>query len=205
MPILVSTIVSTLIQTGVVLLICALFYAFSRRQGFLAFVGLTRAPLGICLLGCLIGFAGAALLLSVDRVRAVAAGPGTVIASLTDAGLTPPVIAALALAAVVKTAFAEELLFRGLIARGLIRWLGFGFGNALQALIFGLVHLLLILVARPDPLVIGMLCLFAATLGWVNGWLKERRANGSILPGIAAHGCANLVTYLSIPLLFHGS
>ena len=203
---LISNLVSTLIQLAIVLLLCALAWLFARKkQGFRAFVGLYPAPLRIFLLACLIGLVGPALFLPIARVRAVAGGPGTVIASVGASGLDAQAILALCILAIFKTAGAEEIFFRGLIAKRLIAWWGFPIGNMVQALIFGLVHLLLVLVARVDPLVMAVLCVFAGALGWVNGWLNERRGGGSILPGFGAHATANLVTYLSIPLLFYGA
>lgn len=202
---LISNLISTVIQLAAVLALCALAWLFVRKnQGFRAFLGLYSGPLRLFLLACLIGLVGAVLLISIPRVRAVAGGTGTVIGAVTESGIGPQGIVVLAILAIFKTAAAEEIFFRGLIAKRLIAWWGFGIGNAVQALIFGLVHLLLVLVAKADPLVIAILCLFAAALGWVNGWLNERRAGGSILPGFGAHASANLITYLAIPLVFHG-
>jgi hypothetical protein len=42
------------------------------------------------------------------------------------------------------------------------------------------------------------LVLFTAATGWLNGWMKYRLAKGSILPGWAAHGTANLLAYTII-------
>jgi membrane protease YdiL (CAAX protease family) len=106
----------------------------------------------------------------------------------------------LLIVAIFKTAGAEELFFRGLIAKRLIRWLGFATGNALQAILFGSVHLLLAFIARPDLFTLTALAGFAAILAWLSGWLNERRADGSILPGFAAHASANSVAYLVLAL-----
>jgi membrane protease YdiL (CAAX protease family) len=202
---LISNLVSTAIQLAIVLLLCTLAWLFVRKkQGFRAFLGLYPAPLGIFLFACLIGLVGPVLLISIPGARALAGGPGTVIGAVTESGIGPEGIVVLAILAIFKTAGAEEIFFRGLVAKRLIAWWGFPIGNTVQALIFGLVHLLLVLVARVDPLVMAVLCLFAGALGWVNGWLNERRAGGSILPGFGAHATANLFTYLAIPLLFHG-
>ena len=202
---LISNLISTVIQLAIVLLLCALAWLFVRKQqSFRAFLGLYPAPLRLFLLACLIGIVGPVVFLWIPRFRAVAGGTGTVIASVSASGLDAQAIFALCILAVFKTAAAEEIFFRGLIAKRLIALWGFTVGNFAQAAIFGLVHLLLVLVARVDPLVIAILCLFAGALGWVNGWLNERRGGGSILPGFGAHASANLFTYLAIPLLFQG-
>jgi membrane protease YdiL (CAAX protease family) len=206
MALLISAFISTAVQLAAALLLCGLAYLFVRQKhGFRAFIGLYAAPARIVLLGCLIGLASASLLMTMARVRAVAGGPGTVIAGVVASGLGPSTLASLCLLAVFKTAVAEEILFRGLIAKRLIAWCGFAVGNFLQAILFGLVHLLLLLTGSVDPVVVAALYIFAGALGWITGWLNERRAAGSILPGIGAHACANLLTYLSIPFLFHGT
>ena len=166
------------------------------------FLGLYSAPFRVVLAAGLISLVAATAFVSIDRVRALAGGPGTVIASLTADGTSTVAIASLCIVAVFKTALAEEIFFRGLVAKQLIGRFGFAIGNSAQAAIFGLVHLALVLVLRPDVPVIILLASFAAILGWFNGWLKERWAGGSIFPGIAAHATSNLVTYLSIPLVF---
>ena len=61
-------------------------------------------------------------------------------------GLTGTSIAMALLYGVVKTGFAEELLFRGLIAGSLGRRLPLRWANLLQAVVFLLLHLLVLLV-----------------------------------------------------------
>jgi membrane protease YdiL (CAAX protease family) len=203
---MLSAIISSALQLGAVLLVCLFFYGFSARCGFARFIGLRRAPIPIVILGGLIGLVSASLLIAIPRVRALAGGSGSVVAAQTAHGVTTQVVVALIVMAIFKTALAEEILFRGLIARRLINWLGFAAGNALQAVLFGAVHLLLVLVGKPDIVALSALVGFATVMGWLGGWMKERLASGSILPSVAAHACANLVTYLSLPLVYgiHG-
>lgn len=92
----------------------------------------------------------------------------------------------------VKTGFAEELLFRGLIAGSLGRRLPLVWANVLQALVFLLPHLL-ILVTRPElwgllPIVFGT----SLFLGWA------RFRSQSILGPWLAHAAANVATCLSV-------
>jgi hypothetical protein len=79
--------------------------------------------------------------------------------------------------------------------------MGFGIGNTIQAVAFGLVHSAIALNPGVDKTAVACLVVLAAVTGWINGWLNERMGNGSILPGWAMHGSANLVTYLSLALL----
>ncbi|MGC3953235.1 MAG: CPBP family intramembrane metalloprotease [Propionicimonas sp.] len=91
-----------------------------------------------------------------------------------------------ALLAVVLRAVGEEVLFRGLLGGVLFRRLGFGWGNLVQAVLFLLPHLALLLV---DPRLWPILPVqFAA--GWLLGWLRHR--TGTFVPGAAVHVIANL-------------
>ncbi len=98
-----------------------------------------------------------------------------------------------------KTALAEEIFFRGFIAKLFVRWMGPVPGNILQALVFALVHVLLFraLTHTPTPT---LAILFALTFmaGWSIGHIKERYASGSIVPGWLAHGFGNTVVYAVI-------
>lgn len=77
---------------------------------------------------------------------------------------------------VVLRAVGEEVLFRGLLGGVLVRRLGFGEGNLLQALLFLVPHLALLLVEpRMWPIIPVQ---FVA--GWLLGWL--RHGAGSIVP-----------------------
>ncbi|MDT8305372.1 MAG: CPBP family glutamic-type intramembrane protease [Anaerolineae bacterium] len=82
-------------------------------------------------------------------------------------------------------ALGEEIFFRGLLGGWLMRRLGFLIGNTLQALLFLLPHLLLLLVSVALwPLLIAQLL-----AGWLLGWLRYR--SDSILPGWLAHSLTN--------------
>lgn len=107
--------------------------------------------------------------------------PGVSIAQLTSFG------AALGIA---LRAIGEEVFFRGLLGGILIRRLGFACGNALQALLFLVPHLALLLIdVRTWPI----LPVQFAT-GWILGWLRHR--TGSFVPGAAVHAAANIVAGL---------
>lgn len=194
--------ISTVLQVGAVLLVCLVAWLiFGRRKApFRPWVGLTWAPpvlLGICLA---IGVAGALLLLLTPGVAALASGPGTVIAAATAGGVTAGALVVLAVSAVFKTAFAEELLFRGLIGKRLYGALGFWPGNLIQALLFGAVHLPLLLLPDAPRQTVLLMVGVVTILAVISGWLNERRARGSILPGFALHAAGNLTTYLGLAL-----
>ena len=199
---MVEGLINTVIQVGVVLIVCLVAWLiFGRRKAsFRVWLGLTGAPPLLLLLCLVLGAAGAWLLLQTPGVATLASGPGTVIAASTADGITAGAVVVLAVSAVFKTAFAEELLFRGLIGKRLYGAMGFWPGNIVQALLFGAVHLPLLLLPDAPRQTVLLMIGFVTVLALVSGWLNERRAGGSILPGFALHGAGNLTTYLGLAL-----
>ena len=197
-----GSLISALLQAGFVLALAALVWlAFGRKKArFGDYVGLKGAPVRSILIGVAVGLVGAAAISSFPGVSDMNSGRGTVTGEALHEGVSAGTIAGLAVTALIKTSFSEELLFRGLIGKRLIAWLGFGAGNAIQAVLFGAVHLLLLLVPAASTTVVAFLVLATGVSGWVNGWLNEKLGGGSILPGWAAHGTANLCAYLAMAL-----
>lgn len=103
--------------------------------------------------------------------------PGVSVAQLTSLG---------AVIRVVFRAVGEEVLFRGLIGGSLMKRLGFGWGNLLQALLFLIPHLSLMLIdIRFWPVIPVQLA-----VGWLLGWLRHK--TGTFVPGAAIHALANI-------------
>ena len=88
-------------------------------------------------------------------------------------------------------ALGEEIFFRGLMGGWLERRYGFRIGNIVQAGVFLLPHLLLLMVSTSFWLVIVVQFL----AGWVLGLLRSR--SGSILPGWLSHSLMNAVGALA--------
>ncbi|OYO01545.1 CPBP family intramembrane metalloprotease [Enemella evansiae] len=111
--------------------------------------------------------------------------PGVTIARLTSVT---------AVIGVILRAVGEEVFFRGLLGGVLIRRLGFTLGNTVQAIIFLLPHLPLLLIdLRTWPI----LPVQFAT-GWLLGWLRNR--TGSFVPGAIVHTVANVAAGLIVLL-----
>ena len=107
--------------------------------------------------------------------------PGVTIAQLTSVG---------AAVGVVLRAVGEEVFFRGLLGGVFMRRLGFGRGNLLQAVVFLIPHLALLLIdMRLWPLIPVQ---FAA--GWLLGWLRYK--TGTFVPGAAVHVLTNIAAGL---------
>ena len=87
-------------------------------------------------------------------------------------------------------AFGEEIFFRGLLGGVLMRRLGFGWGNLLQAVLFLIPHLVLLTAdLRTWPV---LPVQFAA--GWLLGWLRDKTA--TLVPGGMIHTVVNIAAGL---------
>ncbi len=104
----------------------------------------------------------------------------------------------LILAATLKTALAEEILFRGFVAKRLIAVTNYKTGNLIHAILFGLIHTLIFLSISDNVLFLTVIFLFPAAGSYIMVYLNEKIANGSIIPGWIAHTTANLLSYLII-------
>ena len=94
----------------------------------------------------------------------------------------------------VQTGFAEELLFRGLIAGSLSRRLSIAWANILQAFIFLLPHFLILLVAPEMWPILPLVFLGALAFGWV------RIKSGSILGSWLMHAAGNITMALAVAI-----
>lgn len=93
---------------------------------------------------------------------------------------------------VVKTGFAEEFLFRGLIAGALGRRLPIAWANVTQATIFLLPHLFILAVAPEMWTILPIIFAGALVLGWL------RFKSGSILGPWLVHATANVAMAVSV-------
>lgn len=109
-------------------------------------------------------------------------------------GLGVPAITLAFLNGVVQTGFAEELLFRGLIAGSLSRRLPLVWANLAQATIFLLPHLAILLVA---PELWGVLpVVFAGAL--LFGWVRIK--SGSIIGSWLMHASGNVTMAMMVAI-----
>lgn len=190
-----NAIVSALVQLGIVLVIALAAWLITRRpRPFHEFIGLTASPLAAVAIGLGVGLIVVAGVLTTPAMAEFVARE-SITHSAAEAGGAVLIVVAAA-KALVQTSLSEEILFRGVIGRNLIRRRGFAKGNAVQAILFGAVHGLIGFVPGVGPGLVIFAILFSGTLGWFNGWLNERFGHGSILPGWAAHGTANFATAL---------
>lgn len=100
-----------------------------------------------------------------------------------------------------RTGIAEEIFFRGFVAKKLISRLGFSRGNLLQALIFGLLHSFL--VSGPFSTIdLAVRGLNAILLGYTFGYVMDKKSGGSIVPTMIAHTFANIISSIVLTTIF---
>lgn len=207
-----SALVSAGLQVLVVSLIPLVVYVITHRRtaGFFKYVGLER-PIGRAVgLGVLVGLAGTMVTLGLWRfsgLRELLIHPSSQtgrLRELMEASGVGAMMLVAVVQAMVTTALAEEILFRGFFAKRLIQGLGFHPGNATQAILFGAVHWYLFSVEAVALGLAGWLAVFAlpTVLAWLMGWLNERVGNGSIWPSWCTHAVSNLITFLAVPMLW---
>ena len=190
-----SKVVSSAVQILLFALIPFLFWAVTARkeQSFGAWIGLKKIQgqagklLGLCLL-----MAACFLLLGFFMLLSLRNSP-TAVSEFEGLGIKA--VPSILVYAVFQTAFPEELLFRGFLLGRLKKYLGFLWANSMQALLFGLVHGVLFLKVVPAGSAL-FIMLFTAAIAWTIGFIDDKAAGGSILPGWAIHAAANLFSGL---------
>jgi membrane protease YdiL (CAAX protease family) len=98
----------------------------------------------------------------------------------------------------------EEILFRGLFARRLFSSLGNLQGNIVQALIFWLMHLLILRLMTGQWISLLQLIGFFTSfgMGLLLGYANYRNNGQSIGPSWLLHGSANFTTFLTLATLY---
>lgn len=198
---LFATFISSFVQLGISLLIPVIWWAVTtkRRLEFATWIGLyvpmwkigpvqrvSQRQLGIALL-CWVA-------VSLASLRIVSSVWGALATSrFMGAGLLA--VVPILLYAFIQTGLAEELFFRGFLAKRLCASFGFSRGNAIQAIVFGLLHVLLFIAYLP-VLSLVALTVLSGINGWIMGWLNEQAAGGSVIPSWMLHSLANLLVAL---------
>lgn len=198
---LFATFISSFVQLGIALLIPAIWWAVTtkRRLEFATWIGLyvptwkvgplqrvSQKQLGIAL-ACWVAVSLASLRIATSVWGALATS------RFMGAGLLA--LVPILLYAFIQTGLAEELFFRGFLAKRLCASFGFSCGNAIQAIVFALLHLLLFINYLPVLSLIAITVLSGIN-GWIMGWLNEQAAGGSVLPSWMLHSLANLLVAL---------
>lgn len=99
--------------------------------------------------------------------------------------------------AYIQTGLSEELFFRSFLLKRISSKYGFYVGNTIQALIFGAVHGIPFGIVTGSMTVTVILTVLPGAFGWFEGWLNEKRFDGSIILCWLLHGTINLIATCS--------
>jgi CAAX protease family protein len=197
---IVSVIINSIAQVFLFTLIPLIVFLikFKTYKGFFNYIGLYPAGQKSVVMAVIVSalFSLGVMLLVVMNasVREAMLAPNTVTGSLRGLQNISEKIAVLLIISCIRTAFAEEIFFRGFVAKRLITRLGFSTGNFIQALLFGLVHVALFMaLTRADPFFLLISFLIPGIVGYLIGYINEKMANGSIIPGWIAHALGNII------------
>lgn len=205
---IINEAISAILQVIAFSLIPFAAFLFRKNKAvtFFTYIGLyhpTRKSVRYAVVTSLLFVLAGVTMIFLDAgVREIVINPPSVTGKIRAVEATGIALALIAIIAVVKTSLAEEILFRGFIARRLISLWGYTAGNVVQSLIFGLVHLVLFWkLMNPTILAVAFIFVLSTLAGWVIGMIKEKYAHGSIVPGWIAHALGNTISYSIIVFL----
>ncbi|MGI5898300.1 MAG: CPBP family intramembrane glutamic endopeptidase [Christensenellales bacterium] len=164
-----------------------------RKEGFLSWIGLKRP---VPLKGFTLVFVLTILAFSGLSAMVLLMMHGIETAASQFAGMGLSVLPTALIYAFLTTALSEEILFRGFLLKRLSGRFGFTAGNIAQSALFGLLHGVMF-CGVAGPLKAAIITVFTGSIGWCLGHINERKAGGSIIPGWAIHGAANLISSLA--------
>lgn len=190
MNLFVSKVMSSVLQIILFMIVPFIWWLVTARkkQKFMEWIGLkkieggTKTLMATLLVAVAFLFAGVLTLYAIGNVKT---------ATSEFAGLGGVAIPAIIIYAAFNTAFPEELLIRGFLLKRLENKLGFNIANAIQALLFGLLHgaMYFSLVGVIKAILI---IAFTGVIAWFMGYINEKYSNGSIIPSWIIHTISNL-------------
>lgn len=198
---MLTEIISAILQVLVFALIPFLVYLIQKKsvKGFLKYIGITRSNSKanyLAILASLIFILGALGLIFInDEFKQMMIDPKSITGKFRMMGFSVESVVILITIAVFKTSMAEEILFRGFVAKRLIGVLGYQKGNLLQAFLFGIMHSLLFLTITDNIFFLVFIFIVPSIGAYISAYLNEKIAGGSIIPGWISHGMANVVAY----------
>ena len=193
----VSELISSVIQIILFALVPFLWWLVTARKktGFFHWIGLKwdrnkkHNKISVWIICTFIGFwiVGEFSLYALKDIP-------TAVSAFSGAGFGA--IPAIIVYAVFHTSLSEEILFRGFLLKRISGRFGFTAGNTVQALLFGLLHGIMF-VSEAGFLKAILLTVFTAAIAWTMGYINEKKADGSILPGWLIHGAVSY-THLDV-------
>ena len=198
---MISVTIDAILQIIFFTLFPFLVYIIKNKsvKGFLNYIGLIKPTKKSVFLAVLLSllFAMPMLLLTwiSEDLKKIMFNPDSITGNFRQMEFGIKAVYILIVIALFKTSFAEEILFRGFIAKRLINVFGFKKGNFLQAIVFGFIHAALFALIINNYVFLIIIFIIPSIAAYFAVYLNEKFANGSIIPGWISHGLANLLVY----------
>lgn len=197
MSLFISEILSSILQIVLFTLIPFIWWLVSARKkrNFFAWIGLKK-PKGIewkKLLIIIIGLVVVSWIVGEWSLRLMDDAE-TATSAFNGGGVK--YIPAIIVYGIFHTALPEELLFRGFLLKRIKSKFGFVVGNTIQAFLFGLLHGVEFLGEVGIAAAI-ILIIFTSVFAFADGYVNEKLADGSILPGWCTHAVTNILSGLT--------
>lgn len=194
MELFISKTISSIVQIAIFTLIPFIWWlATARKQeGFFPWIGLKRIDANDTRT-IILWSAAAFVILAALGVGILWLIQGVETATSVFVGLGLPGLPAALVYAFLNTALPEELLFRGFLLKRLSAKLGFTAANIIQSALFGLIHGAMLFAAVDLPIALAAV-VFTGAVGYIMGYVNERKADGSILPSWCIHGLSNVLS-----------
>jgi len=204
---MINEIIGAILQILIFTLIPFSVYLIRNKsaKGFFEYIGLkksTKKANYLAIFACLL-FATPMLILTLTNAdfKGIMFEPNSITGKFRQMGFGIESLSILIVIALFKTSFAEEILFRGFIAKRLISVMGYQKGNILQAAIFGVIHTALFALVTSNIIFLIAIFIVPSIGAYVSTYLNEKIGNGSIIPGWISHGLANILAYSVVGFL----
>ncbi|MCR5249635.1 MAG: CPBP family intramembrane metalloprotease [Lachnospiraceae bacterium] len=190
MELFISKIISSVAEIALFAAIPFFWWLVSARkeQRFAAWIGVKKPAGGMKTALAILIISAAFLLLGGYSLYIV---KDIETAASDFSGLGVAALPAILVYAIFNTSFPEEFFFRGFMLKRLSKKFGFAIANTAQALLFGALHAVMFFNLVGTARSILILALTGA-IAWFTGYVNEKKADGSIIPGWIIHAIANI-------------
>ena len=190
MSLFIQSIINSIIEIIIFSAIPFIWWLVTARKdtSFFKWIGLKKPEGGKKTALWTIGAAVAFMLVSLLVMYAVS-GVGTATSDFADKGFAA--LPAILVYAAFNTGLPEEIVFRGFLLKRFASRFGDHAGNIMQSVLFGLIHGVLFISSVGVPKAL-LIILFTGGIGWLMGYINEKKAGGSIIPSWCIHTAANI-------------
>lgn len=200
---LIQSIIDALVQLVIFAVIPFLYWAlkFKNQENFFQWIGLKKPVFHNKSKSIIFSALTFAILLLPGMLLLFVIDDKTMIANAQFATKGWQSIGGILIYSIIQTGLSEELLFRGFFLKIFSNLWGLGIGSFVQALLFGLLHGVILFASLNFFLVITII-VFSTLAGWLMSYVNNTLGNGSILPSWFIHSSMNIISSLLLAFNF---